>query len=152
MVRAVRAVRAVTRSSARTIVRPLGTPSRHLAELPPQLTITSYKCPPNRVLRHAAVKEGFQTALGLCRTEFLRFVQRQGVSEGSIMAKPALILVGADKGGVGKTTIARTLLYYFTAHHVPTRAFDSESPKGTLKRFHPDVADIVDAPWSATSC
>ena len=61
------------------------------------------------------------------------------------MAKPALILVGADKGGVGKTTIARTLLDYFTAHHVPTRAFDSESPKGTLKRFHPDVADIVDA-------
>jgi hypothetical protein len=61
------------------------------------------------------------------------------------MAKPALILVGADKGGVGKTTIARTLLDYFTAHHVPTRAFDSESPKGTLKRFHPDVAEIVDA-------
>ena len=37
------------------------------------------------------------------------------------MAKPALILVGADKGGVGKTTVARTLLDYFTAHHVPTR-------------------------------
>jgi hypothetical protein len=54
-------------------------------------------------------------------------------------------LVGADKGGVGKTTVARTLLDYFTAHHVPTRAFDSESPKGTLKRFHGDAADVVDA-------
>src|ERR1700758_823207 len=61
------------------------------------------------------------------------------------MAKPALILVGADKGGVGKTTVARTLLDYFTAHHVPIRAFDSETPKGTLKRFHPDVSEIVDA-------
>src|SRR5271154_1034018 len=61
------------------------------------------------------------------------------------MAKPALILVGADKGGVGKTTVARTLLDYFAAHHVATRAFDSESPKGTLKRFHPDAAEIVDA-------
>jgi len=61
------------------------------------------------------------------------------------MAKPALILVGADKGGVGKTTIARTLLDYFAAHHVPTRAFDSESPKGTLKRFHPDFTEVVDA-------
>src|ERR1700728_106825 len=61
------------------------------------------------------------------------------------MAKPAVIVVGADKGGVGKTTVSRTVLDYFTAHHVPTRAFDSESPKGTLKRFHPDVADIVDA-------
>jgi hypothetical protein len=61
------------------------------------------------------------------------------------MGKPALILVGADKGGVGKTTVARTLLDYFTAHHVPTRAFDSEAPRGTLKRFHPDVSEIVDA-------
>jgi hypothetical protein len=61
------------------------------------------------------------------------------------MAKPTLILVGADKGGVGKTTVARTLLDYFSAHHVPTRAFDSETPRGTLKRFHPDAADIVDA-------
>ncbi len=39
------------------------------------------------------------------------------------MAKPALILVGADKGGVGKTTVARTLLDYFTAHHVPWPLF-----------------------------
>jgi hypothetical protein len=60
------------------------------------------------------------------------------------MAKPAIILVGADKGGVGKTTVSRTLLDYFTAHQTPTRAFDSEAPKGTLKRFHPDITDVVD--------
>src|ERR1700734_3339158 len=72
-----------------------------------------------------------------------------GVSEGSIMAKPALILVGADKGGVGKTTVARTLLDYFTAHHIPTRAFDAEAPKGTLKGFHPGATDIVDATRAA---
>jgi hypothetical protein len=60
------------------------------------------------------------------------------------MAKPTVVVVGADKGGVGKTTVSRTLLDYFTAHHVPTRAFDTESPKGTLKRFHPDITDIVD--------
>jgi hypothetical protein len=61
------------------------------------------------------------------------------------MAKPTVVVVGADKGGVGKTTVARTLLDYFTAHHVPIRAFDTESPKGTLKRFHPDISEIVDA-------
>jgi hypothetical protein len=60
------------------------------------------------------------------------------------MAKPVVIIVGADKGGVGKTTITRTLLDYFVAHNVPTRAFDTEAPRGTLKRFHPDVTDIVD--------
>jgi len=62
------------------------------------------------------------------------------------MAKTTVVVVAADKGGVGKTTVSRTLLDYFsvTAHHVPTRAFDTESPKGTLKRFHPDIAEIVD--------
>ncbi len=60
------------------------------------------------------------------------------------MAKPTVILVGADKGGVGKTTVARTLLDYFVAHQVPTRAFDTEAPRGTLKRFHPDITEIVD--------
>jgi hypothetical protein len=60
------------------------------------------------------------------------------------MAKPAVILVGADKGGVGKTTVSRALLDYFIAHNVPTRAFDTESPKGTLKRFHPDITEVVD--------
>jgi hypothetical protein len=60
------------------------------------------------------------------------------------MAKPTVVVVGADKGGVGKTTVARTLLDYFTAHHVPTRAFDTESHKGTLKRFHRDISEIVD--------
>src|SRR6186997_1562848 len=58
--------------------------------------------------------------------------------------KPAVILVGADKGGVGKTTVTRTLLDYFVAHNIPTRAFDTESPRGTLKRFHPSVTEIVD--------
>ena len=60
------------------------------------------------------------------------------------MAKPAVVLVGADKGGVGKTTVARALLDYFVAHNVPTRAFDTEAPKGSLKRFHPDITDVVD--------
>jgi hypothetical protein len=71
-------------------------------------------------------------------------LRRRGVSEDETMAKPTVVVVGADKGGVGKTTVARTLLDYFTAHHVPTRAFDSEAPKGTLKRFHPEISDIVD--------
>jgi hypothetical protein len=60
------------------------------------------------------------------------------------MSKPAVIIVGADKGGVGKTTVARTLLDYFTARKLPIRAFDTESPRGTLKRFHPDLTEVVD--------
>ena len=60
------------------------------------------------------------------------------------MAKPIVILVGADKGGVGKTTVSRVLLDYFGAHNVPTRAFDTECPRGTLKRFFPAQTEVVD--------
>ena len=58
--------------------------------------------------------------------------------------KPAVLLVGADKGGVGKTTITRTIIDYLGARNVLVRAFDTEYPRGTLKRFHPAVTDIVD--------
>lgn len=60
------------------------------------------------------------------------------------MAKPAIVVVGADKGGVGKTTVARTLIDYFDARKIQTRAFDTEWPRGTLKRFHPEITDVVD--------
>src|SRR5207253_7093542 len=58
-------------------------------------------------------------------------------SEVTVEGRPTVILVGADKGGVGKTIVARTLLDYLVANNVPARAFDTEAPKGTLKRFHP---------------
>lgn len=58
--------------------------------------------------------------------------------------KPSVIMIGADKGGVGKTTIARTMLDYLRAKSMPTRAFDAEFPRGTLKRFHPQSTEVVD--------
>src|SRR3954465_3787300 len=60
------------------------------------------------------------------------------------MEKPAAILIGADKGGVGKTTIARTFLDYLATRQIAARAFDTEMPRGTLKRFHPDQTELVD--------
>ena len=58
--------------------------------------------------------------------------------------KPAVILVGADKGGVGKTTISRAVLDYLAAKSIPARAFDTETPRGALHRFHPHETTIVD--------
>ncbi len=58
--------------------------------------------------------------------------------------KPTLILVGADKGGVGKTTLSRALMDYFVRKNILTRAFDTENPRGTLKRFYPANTEIVD--------
>ncbi len=64
--------------------------------------------------------------------------------------KPTLIIVGADKGGVGKTTISRFLLDYLARHNILARGFDTENPRGTLNRFYPantkiiDLADVAD--------
>jgi hypothetical protein len=57
---------------------------------------------------------------------------------------PLVIIVGADKGGVGKTTISRTLMDYFKAQGAEYRAFDTEAPLGVLKRFYPDKTEVVD--------
>jgi len=61
-----------------------------------------------------------------------------------ISMKPTLILVGADKGGVGKTTTSRALLDYLSRRNVLARAFDTENPRGTLKRFYPGITEIID--------
>ena len=58
--------------------------------------------------------------------------------------KPTLILVGADKGGVGKTTVSRALLDFFARKNVLTRAFDTENPRGSLKRFYPAITEVID--------
>ena len=57
--------------------------------------------------------------------------------------KPTLIMVGADKGGVGKTTVARVLMDFFARNHIMTRAFDTEWPRGTLKRFYPNNCEVI---------
>ncbi len=67
----------------------------------------------------------------------------------SVSVKPVVLLVGADKGGVGKTTISRTVIDYLNAREMPLRAFDTEFPRGNLKRFHPKITEIVDITTAA---
>jgi hypothetical protein len=57
---------------------------------------------------------------------------------------PQVIVVGSDKGGVGKTTVTRALLDYLKSAGIEHRAFDTESPEGDLKRFYPAKAKVVD--------
>jgi len=57
--------------------------------------------------------------------------------------KPLVILVGADKGGVGKTMVSRALIDYFEQENIKMRVFDTEYPRGNLKRFHEDIVQIV---------
>ena len=63
--------------------------------------------------------------------------------------KPTLIIIGADKGGVGKTTVARALLDFFAQNNVQARGFDTEHPHGTLSRFHGPDTTVVDVTHTA---
>lgn len=60
------------------------------------------------------------------------------------MTIPTVYIVGADKGGVGKTTVTRLLLDYFKATGVNYKAFDTEYPSGGLQRFYPEQTEIID--------
>lgn len=55
-----------------------------------------------------------------------------------------LFIVGGDKGGVGKTTVARLLVEYFDEMRRPPRVFDTEYPKGSLVRFYPNTTKLID--------
>src|SRR5688572_33045610 len=65
-------------------------------------------------------------------------------NRGKKSMKPALILVDADKGGVGKTTISRAILDYLGRKNIMSRAFDTENPRGTLHRFYPNNTEVID--------
>jgi MinD-like ATPase involved in chromosome partitioning or flagellar assembly len=57
--------------------------------------------------------------------------------------KPTVYIVGADKGGVGKTTITETLLDYLNANGIAFKAYDTQTPDGALKRVF-NEAEVVD--------
>jgi hypothetical protein len=60
------------------------------------------------------------------------------------MTAPLLILVGADKGGVGKTTVCRVLCDYMDAKLIDMeapRVIDTQIPKGELRKFR-TTADL----------
>ncbi len=58
--------------------------------------------------------------------------------------KPRLILTHGEKGGVGKTTVARVLADYLNARKLSYRAFDAEGNTGQLLRFHKNETSSVD--------
>jgi hypothetical protein len=50
-------------------------------------------------------------------------------------ATQTIVFVGGDKGGVGKSTVARTLLEFYQQEKVPFIAFDGDDTNPTLTRF-----------------
>lgn len=59
------------------------------------------------------------------------------------MEKPLLIIVGADKGGVGKTMFSRVLMEYDPFRGIEPKLYDTESKLHNLKRYFP-IAQMLD--------
>ena len=55
-----------------------------------------------------------------------------------------LHFIGGEKGGVGKSVVARILSQYFIDHQIPFIAFDTDRSHGSLRRFYADFAQDVD--------
>src|ERR1700753_296422 len=52
-------------------------------------------------------------------------------------------LIGGEKGGVGKSVVARLLAQYFIDHSIPFIGFDSDRSHGALLRFYSGYASPV---------
>jgi hypothetical protein len=52
-------------------------------------------------------------------------------------------LIGGEKGGVGKSLVARVLAQYFIDHSAPFLGFDSDRSHGALLRFYAGYASPV---------
>jgi hypothetical protein len=64
--------------------------------------------------------------------------------------KPRLILTHGEKGGVGKTTIARVIADFLNTRDTTFRAFDAEGSTGQLLRFHSSETAPVDVANAAS--
>jgi hypothetical protein len=63
--------------------------------------------------------------------------------------KPRLILTHGEKGGVGKTTVARVIADFLNSRGLTFRAFDAEGSTGQLLRFHSSETAAVDVAHAA---
>jgi hypothetical protein len=54
-----------------------------------------------------------------------------------------LHFIGGEKGGVGKSVVARILAQYFIDRHIPFLGFDTDKSHGSLLRFYPNYAAPV---------
>jgi hypothetical protein len=52
-------------------------------------------------------------------------------------------LIGGEKGGVGKSLVARLLAQYFIDHSIPFIGFDTDRTHGALLRFYADYASAI---------
>ena len=59
------------------------------------------------------------------------------------VTRTGIHLIGGEKGGVGKSVVARLLAQYFIDHSIPFIGFDADRSHGALTRFYSGYASPV---------
>ena len=59
--------------------------------------------------------------------------------------------IGGEKGGVGKSVVARVLAQYFIDHNHPFLGFDTDRSHGALMRFYVMVGGVIQN-WVTVRC
>ena len=52
--------------------------------------------------------------------------------------------IGGEKGGVGKSVMARVLAQYYIDREIPFQAFDADLSHGAMSRYYSDFTEMVD--------
>jgi hypothetical protein len=68
----------------------------------------------------------------------------------TLVDRPRLVLTHGEKGGVGKSTVARVLADFLNSRNTQFRAFDAEGSTGQLLRFHPGETSAVNVASAAS--
>jgi CO dehydrogenase nickel-insertion accessory protein CooC1 len=66
----------------------------------------------------------------------------QGQENGSLEGN-VIHLIGGEKGGVGKSLMARLLIHYIKERGLPFRAFDADRSNAALLRYYPKVSTQI---------
>lgn len=57
---------------------------------------------------------------------------------------PVIHFIGGEKGGVGKSVVARLLAQYYIDHDKAFQAYDADQSHGAMMRYYADFAEAVD--------
>jgi hypothetical protein len=68
----------------------------------------------------------------------------KGPERQTLDSRPRLVLTHGEKGGVGKTTVARLLADFLASRGAAFQAFDGEGKTGQFLRFYPSYTSPID--------
>jgi len=85
----------------------------------------------------------FRIAALAARKHGMLFVGQHLLDDKGFLEMSYIHFIGGEKGGVGKSLIARVLAQYFIDSNLPFHGFDTDKSHGALLRFYSDFSSAI---------